>query len=72
MAIFGELDGFSAMQKATAFPIASVAHLMAEGVFDGDMEQRRDYWIPFPKNLSYSHIPYDKFRDKLTLLGLDV
>ena len=72
LAIFGELDGFSAMQKATAFPVSSVASLMAEGLFDKDMEQRRDYWTPYPKNLSYSHIPYDKFRERLTVLGLDV
>ena len=71
LAIFGNLDGFSAMQKATAFPVASVASLMAEGVFDKDMEQRRGYWIPYPKNLSYSHIPYNKFRKRLAVLGLD-
>jgi len=72
LAIFGDSEGFSAMQKATAFPIASVAHLMAEGTFDKDMEQRRDYWIPYPKSLSYGHIPYEKFKNRLTLLGLDV
>ena len=60
LAIFGELDGFSAMQKATAFPISSVAHLMAEGAFDKDV------------GLSYGHVNYDEFRDRLTLLGLDV
>jgi hypothetical protein len=72
LSVFGELDGFSAMQKATAFPITSVATLMAEGVFDGDMEQRKDRWIPYPKSLSYSHVPYDKFRERLSLLGLVV
>lgn len=72
LAIFGDLDGFSAMQKATAFPISSVASLMAEGIFDKDMEQRRDYWIPYPKNLSYNHVPYDKFRGRLNALGLNV
>jgi saccharopine dehydrogenase-like NADP-dependent oxidoreductase len=72
LAVFGDRDGFSAMQKATAFPITSVATLMAEGVFDGDMEQRRDHWIPYPKNLSYSHVPYDKFKERLNLLGLAV
>jgi len=70
--VAGELEGFSAMQKATAFPIASMAYLMAEGNFDGDMEQRRNYWIPYPKSLSYSHVPYDKFREKLVLLGLNL
>jgi saccharopine dehydrogenase-like NADP-dependent oxidoreductase len=72
LAIFGEPHGFSAMQKATAFSIASVAHLMAEGIFDKDMEEHRGYWEPYPKNLSYSHVPYDKFRERLILLGLDV
>jgi len=72
LAILGDLDGFSAMQKATAFSIASVASLMAEGIFDGNMEQRGDAWIPYPKNLSYGHVPYDKFRDRLTSLGLNV
>ena len=68
----GTRGGFSAMQKATAFPITSVATLMAEGIFDGDMEQRRDHWIPYPKNLSYSHVPYEKFNERLSLLGLRV
>jgi saccharopine dehydrogenase-like NADP-dependent oxidoreductase len=72
LAVFGEPDGFSAMQKATAFPITSVATLMAEGIFDGDMEQRKDHRTPHPKNLSYSHVPYKKFRDRLNLLGLSV
>ena len=72
LAVFGDKEKFSAMQKATAFPITSVATLMAEGVFDGDMEQRRDYWIPYPKNLSYSHVPYEEFTKRLGLLGLSV
>lgn len=49
-------DKFSAMQKSTAFPISSVAALMAEGVFDK------------AKNLKYSDIPFDKFNEKLDIL----
>jgi saccharopine dehydrogenase (NAD+, L-lysine-forming) len=71
LAVFGRRKGFSAMQKATAFSAASAASLMAEGVFDKDMGQRRDYWIPYPKNLSYNHIPYDKFRERMEQLGVE-
>ncbi len=70
LAVFGGSDGFSAMQKATAFPIAAVANLMAEGYFDKGMDQHRDYWIPYPKSLSYEHVPYEMFSEKLKVLGL--
>ena len=70
LAVFGDLDGFSAMQKATAFPISSIASLMAEGIFDKDMNQHRDYWTPYPKSLSYEHVPYEKFNSKLNSLGI--
>ena len=49
-----ENQGFSAMQKATAFSISSVAKIMAEGKLEGNKEQHRDYWTQYPKNLSYS------------------
>ena len=65
-------EQFSAMQKATAFPISSVAALMAEGVFDGRKDQHRDYYTYYSKNLSYSDIPFDKFSEKLSLLGFDI
>jgi saccharopine dehydrogenase-like NADP-dependent oxidoreductase len=61
---------FSAMQKATAFPVSSTAALMAKGVFDKDMEQHRDYWTPYPKSLSYNHIRYNEFNENLKKLGL--
>ena len=72
LAIFGELDGFSAMQKATAFPASSVASLMAEGFFDGDKEERRDHWEQYSKDLSYADVPYDKFSGRLKSLGFNL
>ena len=65
-------DNFTAMQKGTAFPISAVASLMAEGYFDGDKEQHRDYWTKYPKNLSYKDIPFKEFNKKINLLGLEV
>ena len=64
-------ENFTAMQKGTAFPISAVASLMAEGYFDGDKEQHRDYWTKYPKNLSYSDIPFEEFNKKIKLLGLE-
>ena len=69
--IASDSDGkFSAMQKATAFPIASVAGLMAEGFFEGNKEQHRDYWTQYPKALSYEDVPFKKFNSNLKKLGL--
>ncbi len=59
---------FSAMQKATAFPISSVAALMTEGIFDGDKDQHRDYHTQFSKSLGYADIPFEQFNDNLTRL----
>ena len=42
-------DQFSAMQKATAFPVASVTAMLGEGL----MDEKRD--------LEYSDINYEKF-----------
>ena len=70
--VFGDLENFSAMQKATAFPVSCVASLMAEGFFDKDKEERRGYWEQYPKNLSYVDVPYDEFSKRLNKLGLDV
>ncbi len=63
-------DRFSAMQKATAFPVSSVAALMAEGCFDGEKSQCRGYWDCFDKSLSYRDVPFDKFNENLKVLGL--
>ena len=61
-------ERFSAMQKATAFSIASIAAIMAEGKLEGDMEQHRDYWVQYPMSLSYSDAPFDEFDKNLTRL----
>ena len=61
---------FSAMQKATAFPISSVASLMAEGLFDNKKSQCTSHWEYFDKNLAYSDIPFDKFKNNLSKLGI--
>jgi saccharopine dehydrogenase-like NADP-dependent oxidoreductase len=63
-------NGFSAMQKATGFGISSVAKIMAEGKLEGDWQEHRDYWTPFPNNLSYKHVPFEDFNDNLLALGL--
>tara|TARA_Y100000588_G_scaffold24072_2_gene24108 strand:+ start:861 stop:1976 length:1116 start_codon:yes stop_codon:yes gene_type:complete len=65
-------NGFTAMQKATAFPISSVAKIMAEGKLEGDHEQHRDYWTQYPSNLSYSHVPIKEFNENLLALGLTI
>jgi len=59
---------FSAMQKATAFPVSSVAALLAEGVFDGDRSQHKDYHAQYSRSLSYRDIPYDFFNTNLNKL----
>ena len=63
-------DQFSAMQKATAFSISSVAAIMAQGKLEGNKEQHRDYWTQYPISLSYADIPFDEFDDNLKTLGL--
>lgn len=49
-------DEFSAMQKATAFPVASIAALLGEGDMDGK------------RSLGYSDINYERFNCLLTEL----
>lgn len=63
-------EQFSAMQKATAFPISSVAKIMAEGKLEGDNGQCRDYWTQYPASLSYADVPYEEFNNNLKLLGI--
>ncbi len=65
-------DRFSAMQKATAFPISCIASLMVEGELEGDKDQHRDYWTQYPKALTYADVPFGKFQQKLLTLGLEV
>ena len=64
-------DNFSAMQKATAFSISSVAAIMAEGHMEGDRDEHRDYYTQYPKNLSYMHIPFEQFQKNLYTLGIN-
>ncbi|MAF25991.1 hypothetical protein CL634_10535 [bacterium] len=61
-------DRFSAMQKATAFPISSVAAIMAQGKLEGDKEQHRDWWLQHNKSLSYADVPFDEFNKNLITL----
>lgn len=65
-------EKFSAMQKATAFSICSVAALMANGEMEGNKEQHRDYWERYNKALAYADIPFDKFHSNLQKLGIDI
>jgi len=58
-------ERFSAMQKATAFSISSVATIMAQGKLEGNMEQRRDYWTQYPASLSYDNVPFNEFNNNL-------
>jgi len=61
---------FSAMQKATAFSISSVAKIMAEGYFDNRKVQNRGGDITLPVVLKYTDVPYEKFEKNLSNLGL--
>jgi saccharopine dehydrogenase-like NADP-dependent oxidoreductase len=61
-------ERFSAMQKATAFPICSVASLIADKFLEGDRGQHRDYWTQYPLSLSYSDVPFDKFNARVEKL----
>ena len=72
--LIGSSAEFSAMQQATAFPIAAVASLMAEGFFDDQNKerQRRGYWECFSKSLSYADVPYDEFSGTLDKLDIKI
>jgi len=72
ISIIGDEDGFSAMQKATAFPASSVAKIIAEGKLEGNKEEHRGYWTKYPASLSYSDIPFDEFNNNLKLLGITI
>ena len=63
---------FSAMQKATAFSISSVADLMAQGKFDDRKVQNRSGDISLPVVLNYSDVPCDEFNENLKFLGIQV
>lgn len=61
-------EKFSAMQKCTAFPISTIASMMAKGIFDDRKDERRGYYVNLPNTLAYSDIPFDKFNDVLSTL----
>ena len=61
---------FTAMQKATAFSISSVAAIMAQGKMEGNKEQRRDYWTQYNKSLTYLDVPFEEFNKNLKALGI--
>ena len=63
-------EQFSAMQKATAFSISSVAAIMAEGKLEGNKKQHRDYWEQYSPNLSYEDVPFEEFNSNLKKLGI--
>jgi saccharopine dehydrogenase-like NADP-dependent oxidoreductase len=65
-------EKFSAMQRATAFPISAVASLMAEGIFDERYSEHRDYKDRLPLALSYKDIPKQEFNKKIGMLGLGI
>ena len=58
------------MQRSTAFPISSVAALMAEGKFDNRVIQNRGGDVKLPLALAYKDIPFDDFKSNLEKLEL--
>jgi len=63
-------EQFSAMQKATAFSISSVAAIMAQGKLEGDKDERGAYYTQYDKSLGYKDVPFDEFNKNLSELGL--
>ena len=63
-------ERFSAMQKATAFSISSVAAIMAEGKLEGNKLQHRDHWEQYSPCLSYEDVPFEEFNNNLNKLGI--
>ena len=70
--IIGYDSEFSAMQKATAFSISSVASIIGNGKLEGDKEQSGDRWEQYSKTLSYADVPFDEFNKNLKELGIEV
>lgn len=61
-------SNFSAMQRATAFSISTVASLMGAGAFDKRIRQNRGGDIKLPMVLGYSDVPYTEFETILNSL----
>jgi saccharopine dehydrogenase-like NADP-dependent oxidoreductase len=59
---------FSAMQKATAFSISSVAKMMAEDFFNENAAQHRDYFDIPPIALTYKLVDYEEFMKNINIL----
>ena len=60
--------GFSAMQKATGFSVASVAKMMAEDFFEKNPLQRRDHYDLVSTALSYKDVDYEEFIKNIDFL----
>ena len=63
-------SSFTAMQKATAFPCAAIAKLLADKQLEGNKDQHRDYYTTYDNVLAYKDIPFKAFSSNLKLLGL--
>lgn len=59
---------FTAMQKCTAFSIASVAALLGNGEFDDRKTQYRGYWKNEPMALTYADVPFSTFTNNINTL----
>lgn len=59
---------FSAMQRATAYSISTIASLMGSGKLDDRTVEHRGYKDELSMNLQYSDVPYSDFEN--TLNGL--
>ena len=68
--ITADEGGFSAMQKATAYAISSVAAIMGHGHFDNRQQEFRGYKKNLPLVLSYKDIPFSEFNKNLQILGI--
>tara|TARA_R110002050_G_scaffold6130_1_gene25929 strand:+ start:2043 stop:3131 length:1089 start_codon:yes stop_codon:yes gene_type:complete len=61
-------EHFSAMQKCTAFPIASVADILTTGKLDDRVVQKRSGEVKLSNCLKYSDIDFDEFQGNLNTL----
>ena len=68
--ITADQGGFSAMQKATAYAISSVAAIIGKGHFDNRQEEFRDYKKDLSLVLLYKDIPFNEFNKNLQTLGI--
>ena len=59
---------FSAMQRATAYSLSTVASLMGAGRLDDRTIQQRGYSDRLPMSLQYSDVPYSEFESILNSL----